>query len=475
MLNVKLIVTTLCLLLLVCDSVVESRKKKGNKPPCSTRKSFGSASYKFFGVRTLYKYARKKLPTTSNRSPENCHPVHIYLIARHGARLPHKGTRREQLRLQTFLRTLNSTGNAKLCSADMEALRNWVPWVGENVDKNQTEYGDNEIRGIAKRFLKLLPELFPTPSAPFDFRFRSSDYQRTIASMRVFAKEIFKKGRPRNSDIERTLQEANLQVVPLFDDTYLRFNLICQKYLKTVMRNSSRYAEYKNMLSGPLVDRIIRSVAFRLGVPKTSITPKFLYTIYLDGCSLQQWNDAENGPWCFPFSKKDLKALDYLTDVKEYWHRRHANRITREMSCDLAKDIMGSLNDAAESDRRGDDFPKGTFRFAHVTAVLSTAANFGLYQEDDLPVTEENYRSLMRNRKFSMARLSPSAGNLAFVLYKCGEEYKVQTFLNEGLTSIPGCSESDGKLCPLGYVLDHYRDFVPGSESECNYDEICQV
>ncbi|XP_076815327.1 A disintegrin and metalloproteinase with thrombospondin motifs 6-like [Clavelina lepadiformis] len=155
MLNVKLIVTTLCLLLLVCDSIVESRKKKGNKPPCSTRKSFGSASYKFFGVRTLYKYARKKLPTTSNRSPENCHPVHIYLIARHGARLPHKGTRREQLRLQTFLRTLNSTGNAKLCSADMEALRNWVPWVGENVDKNQTEYGDNEIRGIAKRFLAL--------------------------------------------------------------------------------------------------------------------------------------------------------------------------------------------------------------------------------------------------------------------------------------------------------------------------------
>jgi len=77
-------------------------------------------------------------------------------------------------------------------------------------------------------------------------------------------------------------------------------------------------------------------------------------------------------------------------------------------------------------------------------------------------------------RKFKISKISPSAGNIVIVLYRCGDDYKVQMYLNEHQVPVPACRRTgDQLLCPLNRVVSYYQDFVRGSPTECDFDAIC--
>lgn len=82
-------------------------------------------------------------------------------------------------------------------------------------------------------------------------------------------------------------------------------------------------------------------------------------------------------------------ALDYASDLKEYWLRKQD--ITREMSCNLAKDVIASLQSAADADRTSQSQLRGKFFFGHVTTVLSLIANMQIHQVHYYLLVHRNY------------------------------------------------------------------------------------
>ena len=98
------------------------------------------------------------------------------------------------------------------------------------------------------------------------------------------------------------------------------------------------------------------------------------------------------------------------------------------------------------------------------------------FQMPNVPLTAGNHLR-MRFRNFKLSEMMPSAGNLAFILYKCQGENRVQAFWNEREIRIPGCSEDNfvGNPCSLRSFLSFYANFHPKSDSKCSFENICSV
>nr|XP_002131712.1 multiple inositol polyphosphate phosphatase 1-like [Ciona intestinalis] len=441
---------------------------------CSDDPKYGSNFYPYFGSRTLYKHVRGELPKTRAHM-RGCRPLYVYIVARHGSRYPHKGIHAKNQRLFQLARQINTLGTATLCSKDIQALRNWRVWTNSSINRNQTDYGDEEIRGIARRFKRMLPELFPENAKPNKYSFLSSDFPRTIDSMQVFAEEI----------LGQRTNEANLEVEGKnVTSSIIRSYKNCLKYQTQVFDNDERFLQFNRFFlrNRGFGGRARNLIATRLGVPVSIVTKKLVFIFY-EICYLQQRVETVNGPWCSLFSRLDLKRFEYASDLKETGLRTSLNEVTYKQSCPLAKDIIGNLNDAVEADRTGGDHPMGAFRFGHVTTILSVGENLGLFQTGN-PLRNGDYFVGQKTR-FRSARTIPSAGNLAFVLYKCenaranNDRYSVEVYHNEKLVVPPSCSrfvEWDGNyFCPMQDFLRRYEEFIPGSRQECNFEKICRV
>nr|CAB3263844.1 multiple inositol polyphosphate phosphatase 1-like [Phallusia mammillata] len=425
--------------------------------------------YEYFGTKTLYQKVNGKLPLKKSRAPKGCSPVFVFGLIRHGARLASSEIVPELEELLELAKKINSTGKAQLCKKDIEELRNWKVWANKYANRNLTEYGAEEMRGIAKRYRNLLPELL-NASNTGNHRYFSSNFSRTVDSMMAFTSVL--------GTSPSTNPDA-YTVVPNNESSFRNDN--CPKYVRDVDDNPHVEEEYESFFAGPYIRRVKRKVARRLGIRHSEMSGDLLWLIYSSGCYYQQWVDVKEdvAPWCRVFSRRDLKIMEYASDLEDYAQRSFQSDIAFKWTCAIAKDVVGAIVNASENHLEGNFQPTARLIFGHSSTVAVTAANMGLYERED-PPTSENFR-YQKYRAFRMSQMTPSAGNIMIVLYQCSAQdestYKVQTFWNERLLrGYPACrSTGPIGMCDLDTWLESYHQFVPGSETECSMEEICSV
>ncbi|XP_077868904.1 multiple inositol polyphosphate phosphatase 1-like [Saccoglossus kowalevskii] len=189
--------------------------------------------------------------------------------------------------------------------------------------------------------------------------------------------------------------------------------------------------------------------------------------------SMAIFNDAS---WCDVFTLEDLRIMEYWLDLKHYWRKSYGYKINYHISCQLLQHIFSTLEDAMMDERtvlsNHDNSPVGVFRFGHAETFLPLLSILGLYKDEDNILRYDNYHS-NRNRTFRTSKLSPFAGNIAFVLYSCTDStgnsmYMIEVLLHEQPVTLPCCTST---LCSYDVIKQFYSTWL----EDCDFTEICRM
>ncbi len=104
------------------------------------------------------------------------------------------------------------------------------------------------------------------------------------------------------------------------------------------------------------------------------------------------------------------------------------------------------------------------FRFGHSRSILPLYVRLGLFNDSN-PLLADNY-GIHHNRHWQLAKINAFSSNVAFILYNCGQQYKVRTFINENEIHLPGCNDI---TCSLQELKTIWSDLI----GQCKFDELC--
>lgn len=110
--------------------------------------------------------------------------------------------------------------------------------------------------------------------------------------------------------------------------------------------------------------------------------------------------------------------------------------------------------------------PYGIFYFSHSGAMAKLLARWGLYNDTIVP-TASNF-AFQSGRQWSTSRMQNFGVNMVFVLFRCElNTYKVQLYVNERLTHLPGCAQD---TC----LFSEFAAIVKPIIETCDLDAICE-
>ena len=449
-----MVALSFCLIVLLCAFSFSSLGR------ASTVEDNAKAT-KTFSTKTPYKY-EEYLSTEVSR-PEGCLASQINMVFRHGTRYPSSNDIRK---VDKMLKTLE--GYSADVDFKKQLSRLGIQLVNpyeEKIEKELAVVGDRELYGIGLRFQKRFPELFDERFVCSDFRFTSTCKARSSQSASAFAMGFL--------EGHGTVGEAKYQPIPLVmkpcdNDTVLRFFDMCEKYEKNVAENDSTVMEMEKFLGGPEVAKVVEKVTSRLKLGGKKLTPedvKMMYLLCAFGVAID--NKGFDEGWCSLFDLDDFDVMEYSLDLKSYYKRSSAYKITYQSSCPLLRAILQSMQAKAG---RNVTFKKftGVFRSSHAETLMPLYALMGLLV-DKRHLMANNYEE-MKNRQFRGAKIAPFAGNLAMVLYGCKNgKNKVQLYSNEKLIKLPCCQSKID--CPFEVFENCYKTV----SDDCNLKSMCSV
>jgi hypothetical protein len=183
----------------------------------------------------------------------------------------------------------------------------------------------------------------------------------------------------------------------------------CPRYSLDVDENG--LDEYKKFIKGPEIKDVIQAVEKRLQINGTISLTFEDAEIITRLCAFGIMNH-EDESWCVLLDKEDLNALNYASDLENFYQHSLGNELSYKIICVLLGDIIEKL----------EDFPKGTntvrgeFRFASSGTLFSLLTMLGAF-DNGTALQESNFKQ-NNIRKFS-SRSVPMSANVALVLYKC--------------------------------------------------------
>ena len=418
-----------------------------------------------FASKTRY---QTRNDTNSFNVPNNCEPVHISMVIRHGTRHP---SMKDVKKIDKMLVAVNEAVKESGLLFHVGNLH--LPWenpFSHTHDKLLTHEGEEEMYQIAKRTIKRFPSLLARSYLPAEFEFVSSGTSRTMQSAIAFAYGLFE-GRGR-------LGMCNFQPVAVHssnmdNDRILRFFDVCPKYLKEVANNKSAIHEHNKFKHGKEMKNILQKVANKLNASSHMLSEKIVIGMYT-ACIFEVAVYDRQDTWCEVFDEEDLQVLEYLFDLKHFWKRGYGHQINYKSGCPLLVKITDSIKNAT-------NFPKvdkkyGSFMFAHAETLQPLYALLGLFKDKE-DLRADNFNEQHR-RQYKTSHIVPFGANIAFVLYKCGlsgstfqgscdaHSMKVQVLVNEELVVLPCCGTQTE--CPL-------KLFVECFDLPCDLSSLCSV
>ncbi|XP_045542903.1 multiple inositol polyphosphate phosphatase 1-like [Papilio machaon] len=401
---------------------------------------------KYLGTRTPYRFKYNK--EDSKIKYPHCKDTKIWMVVRHGTRLPSAkdilgmNSVLEDLRHEILLQ--NRIGKGPLNSEQLDDFEKWYNNLEIEKEKFLTYEGQNEMILLAERTLKRFPNAIKKKYNNNTFEFRYTATQRAQQSARYFTVGLFDK------KISQQVVFAPATKI----DMVLRFYKHCDKWQKQVKKNSSTYKEQKIFGNSDLMNKTLESVSQRLGLNRTLSldTVVLMYKI----CGYEtSWRKNHISPWCYGFDKNRAEVLEYYIDLKHYWLDGYGFDLTYRQACILMKNLFERF--------RGNG-ANATFLFAHSGTLLKLLTHLELYKPER-PLTGE---SMNKDRAWRASDIDCFASNLAFVLYKCKDGDYVLTLHQERIIKLPMCEK---ELCPLATLWNYFKDSI----NECDIGDICRL
>jgi len=405
-------------------------------------------------TKTGYNQLMKSMANPSELIVPNCTAVHLWTVVRHGTRYPSRQAIKlmkgdlKQLRLR-ILASMEE-GGSSLCEGDVEQLRNWTLQVEEEQAKLLHPEGETELVLLGERWLARLPVLLGSYQVE-RFRLRSTNTQRAQQSGHSFTTGLWTRlvGR-----------KVRWEEVVLQHDPIIRFYKLCDRWKRMVKKNPDSMKERIMFEQSQVMEEMMLNMTSFLGLNiSTSLTMSDLDIMYVM-CNFDlAWQPSKHSPWCGMFSTFQLEIMEYREELDYFWVDGPGYPVTGQQACVLARDMVDTFRNISMGLEKN-----GTFYFTHSGTILKFLT-FLRVDLDDSSLRSDNWREMM-GRRWRTSSLGPFGSNVAFVLQKCeGNTMKVGLWVNEVLTTIPGCEE-------MWCGLEEFLDIFPEIDS-CDFEKIC--
>ena len=336
-----------------------------------------------------------------------CTPSKLWLLSRHGTRLPSKTELGKifevnEILHRDILRNYDE-GKTSLCASDFELIRNWRFDSNITLDKEQflTVAGWNELQGLAQRYQAAFPTILSSNYSQQDYFFRTTYKQRTLASLKAFADGLFG---------FNGFEQVRFEEVPAVD-FLLRPHDNCPLYDEV----TDIPIEQNKFTEGPEYEEMILQVSEKLGF----LGSKALRTREVEAlasiCKYEQiWDTNATSPMCAAFSVANHQVLEYYEDLSYYWKVGYGysnfRALFENMNCHLMQDMLTFLESNSATDHKARIFS------THSTILQLILVTFGAF-EDENPLTRHNFaQQTLRLWKSSL--VAPMGTNLAVIRYE---------------------------------------------------------
>ncbi|KAL8218077.1 hypothetical protein R6Q57_021450 [Mikania cordata] len=410
----------------------------------------------------------------SSKIPDQCSPIHLNLVARHGTRAPTKKRMKDLEILSTQLKSLLQ--NVKENHSSLEKLPSWLwgwssPWKGKIKGGELIVHGEDEMYHLGIRIREHFQELFSDEYHPDVYQIRATQIPRASASAVAFGMGMFS-GRGK-------LGAGNLRAFAILSesrasDIMLRFHDCCQNY--KVYRKHQEPAVYK--LKEPVLDEITHSLAARYGLNFTIKDTSTLWFLCKQEASLLDITDQA----CGLFSNDEVKLLEWTDDLEMFILKGYGKSLNYRMGVPLLEDVILSMENAIKAKEEGyapGSYEKARLRFAHAETLVPFSCLIGLFLEGsefDQIQSEEPLKfppKPPQKRTWRGSTVAPFAGNNVLVLYSCSEndtsKYFVQVLHNEKPIPVAGCGGTD--FCPFQV----FKEKIASVHLKHSYDHLCNV
>lgn len=357
-----------------------------------------------FSTRTAYEINRGR---NVDPNVSTCNPSKFWLLSRHGTRLPSVrdlGMIFEYSeRLHRDVVMNNENGRTSLCASDSHLINQWMfdPNITLEMEQLLTTSGWNELQGMAQRYQLSFPTLLPSTYSPTDYYFRTTDTQRTIASLQAFADGLFGVNGHEQVEYEDIPER----------DYLLRPNNYCELYNNV----TEIHVEQNEFLEGPEYQEMLTQVSRKLGFHGShalrAIEVQTLATI----CKFEQiWDLNSTSPMCAAFSVANHQVLEYFEDLDYYYRTGYGytnyRQLFENLNCHLLQDLLAHLqsNDV--------NVPKAKIFNTHLVVLQLIYVAFGAFEEP-IPLTRHNFAQ-QTFRQFKSSVLVPMAANIAIIRYE---------------------------------------------------------
>lgn len=406
--------------------------------------------------------------------PDQCTPIHLNLVARHGTRAPTKKRIKELNGLGPRLENLlGDVEEEKIKVQKVPAwFRTWKShWKGKLKGGELISEGEDELYNLGIRMRDRFPQLFNEDYHPDVYAIKASQIPRASASAVAFGMGLFS-GRgnigPGRHRAFAVTSESRAS------DVWLRFHDCCKNY--KAVRKSQEPAVQK--LKEPVLDEITSALVSRYGLNFTRQDTSSLWFLCKQEASLLNVTDQA----CSLFDPSEVSLLEWTDDLEQFILKGYGNALNFRMGVPLLEDVVQSMEQAIKAKEEGHppgSYEKARLRFAHAETLIPFSCLLGLFLEGsefeqilkEQPLQLPPKPPLRRNWRGSV--VAPFAGNTAVVLYSCGNEspskYFVQILHNEHPIRIPGCHNYD--FCPF----EVFKEKVVSPHLKHDYNILCNA
>ncbi|XP_059627942.1 uncharacterized protein LOC132270758 isoform X2 [Cornus florida] len=405
--------------------------------------------------------------------PDQCTPIHLNLLARHGTRAPTKKKMRVLNNLASHLELLLQ--DAKEQKLSLQKVPAWLwgwesPWKGKLEGGELISKGEDELYHLGIRVRERFPELFNEDYSPDIYAIKATQIPRASASAVAFGMGLFS-GRgnlgPGRHRAFAVTSESRAS------DTILRFHDCCQNYKN--FRKSQEPAV--NTLKEPILDEITYSLARRYELNFTRDDTSSLWFLCKQEASLLDITDQA----CALFSPSEVTLLEWTDDLESFILKGYGNSLNYRMGMPLLENVVQSMEEAikAKEAHAPGTYEKARLRFAHAETLLPFSCLLGLFLEGSEfeHIRREQPLQLPpkppQRRNWRGSKVAPFAGNNMLILYSCqantSSKYFVHVLHNEHPIPMPGCDNSD--FCPF----EVFKERIVAPHLKHNYNKLCNV
>ncbi|KAL0317033.1 UNVERIFIED_CONTAM: Multiple inositol polyphosphate phosphatase 1 [Sesamum angustifolium] len=366
--------------------------------------------------------------------PDQCTPIHLNLVARHGTRAPTKKKLKELEALVTRLKVLLENVKEQKSTGIPTWLWGWKsPWTGKH------KGGELVSRASAS-------------AVAFGMGLFSDRGNLGPGRHRAFAVT----SESRASDI------------------MLRFHDCCQNY-KAFRKNQEPSVD---KLKEPILNEVTQQLVKRWGLNFTRSDISSLWFLCKQEASLLNKTDQA----CALFTPSEVGLLEWADDLEVFVLKGYGNSLNYRMGVPLLEDVIQSMEQAINAKEDGlvsGSYEMARLRFAHAETLLPFSCLIGLFldgpeferilreQPLELPVKPP------QKRIWRGSSVAPFAGNNMLVLYSCqannSSRYFVQVLHNERPTPLAGCGNSD--FCPF----EVFKERIAAPHLKHDYNALCSM